>query len=182
MGDNPANSQTQALLKPKSRFSRIKDNLSRSLSRKDKRNSTTVPSPPSVVNVAAPAASTSPQPLGPIHGLWNEAYESLRISDRDLIVKYEARLTPTVQGLVSQSLPVEQREEVLRSVVEKNLLEYKKSTLKLKALGSEIAAKDLAKPVLGIIKWADTYISAALAANPVASIAWAGVSVFLPVS
>ena len=37
-------------------------------------------------------------------------------------------------------------------------------------------------PVVGTIRWANDYISNALSANPYASLAWAGVSLLLPVS
>lgn len=66
----------------------------------------------------------------------------------------------------------------MRTVVDRKLKQYKLEKLTIKG----VAVKDMMKPVVRVLKWADTYVSSAINANPIASIAWAGVTVFFPVS
>lgn len=130
---------------------------------------------------AAAALSNPPlQVLDSIHDLWNEAYEELKETEQKLMTKYKARLRESMQQQVPAMRAERNEEELMKVVVEKKLGEFKDNTWKLKGLGGEVAVKDLAKPVVGVIKWADTWISSAVSANPIASIGWAGVSVFLP--
>ena len=50
-------------------------------------------------------------------------------------------------------------------------------------LGNDsVAIRDMAEPVVGIIEWAQDYVSNALSSSPYGSIAWAGVCLLLPVS
>lgn len=44
-----------------------------------------------------------------------------------------------------------------------------------------IAIRDIAEPIVGIIEWAQDYVSSALESSPYGSIAWAGVCLLLPV-
>jgi hypothetical protein len=75
-----------------------------------------------------------------------------------------------------------ERKAQMTTLLSRKLEEVKENTWKLKFGGHDIPLKDLAQPVVGIIQWADEHISGALSANPYASIAWAGVSLLLPVS
>ncbi|KAG4441669.1 hypothetical protein IFR05_002876 [Cadophora sp. M221] len=122
--------------------------------------------------------------LRPIRELWNEAYDDLRAEDEDLITKYEAKLRESLCGaLASSSNPVGAivgKQELMKSVVDKKLEQYKEDAWKVKGLGEEFLVKDMAKPLVGIVKWADKYVGDALKSNPMASIGWAGVMVFIP--
>jgi hypothetical protein len=60
--------------------------------------------------------------------------------------------------------------------------EVNKNVWKLKFGGKDVPVKDLMQPVAGTIDWANDYTSDALSANPYESLAWAGVSLLLPVS
>lgn len=115
--------------------------------------------------------------MGPIHELWNEAYEELKVREESLVKDYETGLYGSVEGLVASTGRIG-REDLMKSVIDRKLKEYEDGKLMIKGM----AVKDMMKPVVGIVKWADTYVSSAISANPVASIAWAGVTVFLPVS
>jgi hypothetical protein len=76
----------------------------------------------------------------------------------------------------------EERKDQMATLLTRKIEEVKKNTWKLKFGGQDIPLKDLAQPVVGIIQWADDYISGALSSNPYASLAWGGVSLLLPVS
>lgn len=120
------------------------------------------------------------QVLRPIREVWDEAYEDLRAEDEDLITKYEDRLRESVYGGLASTLGKMQKQDLMKTVVDHKLEQYKADTWKVKALGEEFLVKDMAKPLVGITKWADKYVSEALTSNPLASFGWAGVMVFLP--
>ncbi|KAG7294228.1 hypothetical protein NEMBOFW57_004298 [Staphylotrichum longicolle] len=60
--------------------------------------------------------------------------------------------------------------------------EISRETWRLRFGTTEIMVKDLAQPVSGIITRVNGYINSALASNPYASLAWAGVTLLLPLS
>ena len=72
----------------------------------------------------------------------------------------------------------EQVEAILKSKVD----DANRNVWKLEFGSHEVLVKDMVKPVLNIINAANQYITSALSANPYASMAWVGVSLFLPVS
>ena len=128
------------------------------------------------------APTITEQVLKPIREVWNEAYEDLRVEDEDLITKYEAKLREVTYGaLAIATVGRPQKQVLMDAVVNKRLEEYKEGNWKVKALGEEFLIKDMAKPLVSIIKWADKYVGDALKSNPMASIGWAGVMVFIPV-
>ncbi|KUJ09733.1 uncharacterized protein LY89DRAFT_761415 [Mollisia scopiformis] len=75
-----------------------------------------------------------------------------------------------------------ERQEQMATLLERKIKKTKEETWKLNFNGKDIPVSDLAQPVVGIIQWADDYISGALSANPYASTAWAGVSLLLPLA
>ncbi|KAF8858160.1 hypothetical protein BDZ45DRAFT_802669 [Acephala macrosclerotiorum] len=122
-----------------------------------------------------------------ISELWNEAYESLRTKEEKLVKDYEAILSTNIEtafGLTSDILSprarVTRRDQMER-ILKRKLAEMKENEWRLRFNGLDIAFKDLAEPVLGIVSAADQYVTNALSANPYASIAWAGVSLILPI-
>jgi hypothetical protein len=138
--------------------------------------------PYEVVSAETHAPEIPEQVFKPIREVWNEAYEDLKAQDEDLITKYEVRLRHNVYGaLASKALKVE-RAELMKSVVDMKLEQYKEDAWKVKALGEEFLVKNMAKPLVGVLKWADKYVGDALKSNPMASFGWAGVMVFVPVS
>lgn len=151
---NPSTSQTQAL--------------------------TSEPSESGASVISAPSEEANE--LGPIRALWNEAYEELKNKNSDLATRYEAQLRESVHGMIaSTAVGGVGKQELMKSVVDMKLQQYKDDTWKVKALGEEFLVKDMTKPLIGVIKWADKYVGQALKANPMASIGWAGVMVFVPV-
>lgn len=123
-----------------------------------------------------------------IHDLWNIAYENLSESDESLIKDYEARLKNsftttalgTTLGFTLGSRP--DRQNQMHAILQRKMDEINKDTWKLKFGSTEAQIKDLVQPVLGVVNWANEFITSALRANSSASIAWGGVSLLLPVS
>jgi hypothetical protein len=87
-------------------------------------------------------------------------------------------ITPTLMITGSK----EERQQQMAALLARKVEEAKKKTWKLKFGGKEIPVKEVVESVVGIISWADDYISGALSTNPYASVAWGGVSLLLPVS
>jgi hypothetical protein len=70
----------------------------------------------------------------------------------------------------------------MQFVLQRKMNEVNGDAWKLK-FGSwtEIEVKNIVKPVLGVINWANSYITQALSGSSQASIAWSGISLLLPV-
>ncbi|KAK3689356.1 ankyrin repeat-containing domain protein [Podospora appendiculata] len=140
----------------------------------------------------APAVlSDNPSLKYPSHGspehavdgidLWNQAYENLRVEEEGLILDYEDKLSSdlvTRPGLAGG--PEISKRELMETILGYKMDEVNRDTWKLKFGSNEVQVKDLVEPVLGVIDWANEYITGAVEANPYASVAWAGVSLLLP--
>ncbi|KAK3380662.1 ankyrin repeat-containing domain protein [Lasiosphaeria ovina] len=116
-----------------------------------------------------------------IRNLWATAYENLRKENGELIAKYEKNLAGSLPAGLGSALGMkagsrEQMEAILKSKID----EVNRDAWKLEFGSHEFLVRDMAKPVLGIISAANVYITDALSVNPYASIAWAGISLFLP--
>lgn len=85
---------------------------------------------------------------------------------------------------VATMLPVGPfKREQMQFVLQLKIDEVNRDAWMLKfGSSTEIDFKDIVEPVLGIIKRANNYITQALSGCPQASIAWAGISLLLPVS
>lgn len=126
------------------------------------------------------ACGLDQQTLGPIRELWNEAYEELKLKEEKLIEDYEATLVGNVSAAVLGSTVG--KKDRIKAIVTAKMAEVKENTWRLNFGRNEIAVKDLAEPIVGIMKWADKNVGDALSASPPATIAWAGVVLLMPVS
>ncbi|KAL7908184.1 ankyrin repeat-containing domain protein [Trichoderma velutinum] len=99
----------------------------------------------------------------PIKELWSLAYERLKLEDPTLVEDYESKLLGSMPAALILPLGVKEN-----------------NAWKLKFGGAEIQMRDLLPPILGIISHANDYITTSLNANMYPSIAWAGVSLLLP--
>jgi hypothetical protein len=136
----------------------------------------------------------------PISELWNEAWDELQIKEPTLFKEYEehvdkavshspkshsvmAAMTATHSSATAFSgLGKLQRAEVMKALLEERIEELKSEQWKIKFGENEFAVKDMVGPVVGVIDWAKEFIGTAADASPYSSIAWAGVSLLLPVS
>ncbi|CZR60767.1 uncharacterized protein PAC_10663 [Phialocephala subalpina] len=151
-----------------------------------------IPAPKSIAKpVEAPARDAGFQDLCPISELWNQAYEDLKADANGagkLITKYETIIEndlstqlASAAGILSQASLKSLRKENMTRILTKKVAEVNDKKWKLRFNDHEVAVEDLVKPVVDAVGWADKYVSGALAANPYASIAWAGVSLILPI-
>jgi hypothetical protein len=141
--------------------------------------------------------STQISSYTPISELWNEAYEDLRTKEKILVVQYEETLSGRLKTIQAGSLiggltalvPVTvlssskiKRKDQMQTILEAMMEEANQKTWKLR-FGSEyeISARDVMQPLVGAINGANDYITGVLSPNPYASLAWAGVSLLLPV-
>ena len=135
------------------------------------------------------ASKTSTLSLKPIKELWNEAYEELKEKEKSIIKDYEDAMPEDISmalGSISLTLgapevPVRRKKQMV-ALVEKKVAEAKKNAWKLRYGDNEVVLKDLAEPAVKLINDAGEFVDRVVSANPYASIAWAGVSLLLPVS
>jgi hypothetical protein len=165
---------------------------SKSSSAQDATEKADVPLPGTVKTTVTGSRIVSLQPTAaskPIGELWNEAYEELKDKEKSLVKNYEAAMskdTGIILGgislvLVAPGVAV-MRQEQMTTLVEKKVAEAKKNAWKLKYGDNEVLLRDLAEPVVNLINDAEKFVDGAVSANLYASIAWAGVSLLLPVS
>ncbi len=119
----------------------------------------------------------------PIQDLWNLAYTNLRIEDEELIAKYEAQLSGNLSaGLVLTLGSKFCVKDHMHAILQRKMDEVNRDAWKLKFGSSDVQVREVVQPVLGVVNRANNFITAAVSANPYASLAWVGVSVLLPVS
>lgn len=124
--------------------------------------------------------------LRPICELWDEAYNDLRLQNSQLIIKYETILSTTstenhTTGSGDTKDQKINRRLQMEHVLSAKMEEVEQKSQKWKLGEKDIGLKDLAIPIVNVVKWATENIGPALALNPYTSIAWAGVGVLLPV-
>lgn len=119
----------------------------------------------------------------PIKELWNIAYEKLRAEDGELIKEYERKLEGNMVASLGSMLESNtSMRDRMQTILEYKMDEVNADTWKLKFRSSEVEVKDVVQPILGIVSLVNDYITGAVSANPYASLAWAGISLLLPVS
>lgn len=118
-----------------------------------------------------------------ICGLWDVAYRNIREEDEALVLDYERKLCGDLHvGLGSfLGARVLSRREQMEAVLRRKIDHINRETWRLRFGTAEVMVKDLAQPVLGILNRVNGFINGALASNPYASFAWAGVALLLPV-
>jgi hypothetical protein len=136
----------------------------------------------------------------PISELWNEAWDELQIKGPALFKEYEehvdkavsrspkshsimAAMTATHSSATAFSgLGKLQRAQIMKALLEERIEELKSEQWKIKFGENQFAVRGMVGPVVGFIDWAKDFIGTAADASPYSSIAWAGVSLLLPVS
>lgn len=131
-------------------------------------------------------SSPSPAALGlhiptSIKDLWDVAYEKLREDDESLIVEFQKRVQEDMGAAIGSTMFMvpARRRDMMASILDRKMKEIDHKAWKI---SDDVLVKDLARPLLGIVNRANEYITGALSSNPSASLAWAGVSLLLPVS
>lgn len=117
----------------------------------------------------------------PINELWNVAYEKLRAEDGTLIEEYEKKLQGNMVAGLGSMLNANIRDR-MQAIVKYKMDEVNANTWKLKFRSTEVEVRDLVQPVLGAVSLVNEYITDAASVSPYTSVAWAGISLLLPVS
>ncbi|KAJ4857382.1 ankyrin repeats (many copies) domain-containing protein [Trichoderma breve] len=116
----------------------------------------------------------------PIGELWNLSYKKLQQEDSALIEEYEARLRESVTAALGSALAAEENKGRWMNIMLRcKMEEVQKNIWKFSFRSSEIQPTEVVQPILGVVKLANDFIITALASNPYASLAWAGVSALL---
>ncbi|KAH0490059.1 hypothetical protein TgHK011_001544 [Trichoderma gracile] len=117
----------------------------------------------------------------PIRDLWNLAYENLGKEDGRLIHDYEAKIRKNFNAGVGCTIGSDfSKRDWMEKVLQEKMKEVNDNAWRIRFGSSETQFKDMANNVLGVVNWANEYITDALRLNPCASMAWAGVSLLLP--
>lgn len=125
-------------------------------------------------------SSTSKLDKISIRELWSAAYEKLRHENAELITDYEAELHKN-NAVGLDLAPASNIRERMKAVLKNKMNEVNRDAWKLKFMSSELQIKHLVQPILGVVSLASGYIADGTSLSPCASLAWAGISVLLPV-
>jgi hypothetical protein len=117
----------------------------------------------------------------PINELWNVAYEKLRVEDGTLIEEYEKKLQGNMVAGLGSMLNANMRDR-MQAILKYQMDEVNANTWKLKFRSSEVEVRDIVQPILGAVSLVNEYITDTTSVSPYASLAWAGISLLLPVS
>ena len=126
-------------------------------------------------------------------GLWSRAYQELKARDEKLIIKYEAclahydkkRLASTTQKPNELEANIKASSEESHNVQMRALLQAKieddeAAVWALHIGGSDLVVRHLVDKAVKIIVFAKDFVSAAIASEPHAALAWTGVCILLP--
>ena len=120
--------------------------------------------------------------------LWSQAYEALESREKDLLLRYEKALAEEIRGtscaaikkptiefsgttsLQTSGSQAATNEEVI-DLIKDNLEKAKQQSKTMEVIDN--AAK--------VISFGQAFVTSALSSEPHAALAWAGVSIFLPV-
>ena len=136
------------------------------------------------VPVPLPGKSCNVPPTGqPIRELWHVAYEELRNAEKELVQKFEEKVSASLPtGLASTAGFNNQKREQMNTIVRRKIEEVDREAWRIKFGSSDVLVKDLLASCVGIVTFLKKSLEPVLNANPYSSIAWMGVSLLLPVS
>ncbi|KAF4333399.1 ankyrin repeat [Fusarium beomiforme] len=123
----------------------------------------------------------APQESGnSIRQLWAVAYKSLRDEEDSPMETFEDQIRRNLPNIADTISSHANTKDWMGAIVQKQMDEVKRATLKLRFGNFEVEAQDVVKSVLAVVDWSKDYVTKALSANPTASIAWGGVTLLLP--
>jgi hypothetical protein len=115
-----------------------------------------------------------------IKELWNIAYENLRAEDGALIEEYEKKLQGNMIAGLGIMLSANIRDR-MQTILEHKMEDVNANIWILKFRSSEVEVRDIVQPILGVVSLVNEYVTDAISISSYASLAWAGVSLLLPV-
>ncbi|KAF3797085.1 hypothetical protein GCG54_00009054 [Colletotrichum gloeosporioides] len=118
---------------------------------------------------------------GNIRELWDLVCGALRDEDEQLIVDFEKKIEGDLSAGLSKTAGFRTtKRDWMDSILTRKMEQVNRDSWKLKFGSSKILVKDVVKPILGVVSWANDFISKAVRANPSASLAGGGVSLLPP--
>ena len=113
--------------------------------------------------------------------LWEHAYSNLKKRDPKLVSSFENYLASNHTNY-STSTNSSLGPEIIQSIAESKLTDHEANRLVVRFGNESIKVREKWDSIVKFIFWAKDSISAAASAQPYAALAWAGVSMLLPVS
>lgn len=123
----------------------------------------------------------SEMPPPSVRELWDVAYGRLQDEDTALVSSFEEGLRSDANPGLTPSGSKVSRREMMEGILKVKMEKINEEVWKLRFGTTEVQVKDMVEPVLGVVNRMNQYINDALSSNPYASLAWAGVSLLLPV-
>ncbi|EPE03575.1 ankyrin repeat protein [Ophiostoma piceae UAMH 11346] len=142
--------------------------------------------PGSAASQAPASQALTPQP----QSLWDRAYDVLKANNKNLVEDYETLLAEygksvfneeqaaSAHGTHNHTTPP--RRQLLDAVITQGLQHLEEQRTKYTIAGREFVPKDQIAKAAELVLWANSWISEAVKCSPEASIAWAGISIVLP--
>ncbi|KAL7930526.1 ankyrin repeat-containing domain protein [Trichoderma chlorosporum] len=116
----------------------------------------------------------------PIGELWNLAYKKLQQEESALVEEYETRLRGNVTAALGTALAADENKgRWMGTMLRCKMEEVQKNIWKISFRSTEIQPAEVVQSILGVVKLTNDFVASALASNPYASLAWAGVGALL---
>ncbi|KAF5548627.1 ankyrin repeat [Fusarium mexicanum] len=145
------------------------------------------PTVPALEDASAPQQAPDEELLAPteshnsIRQSWAVAYKSLRDEEDSPVQAFEDQIHCNMPDIADRMSSDASTKDWMSNVVQIQMDQVKRDTLKLRFGNFEMEAQEVVKSVLAVVNWSKDYVSKALSSNPTASIAWGGVTLLLPV-
>lgn len=137
----------------------------------------------SAVPEIMPVTTTDPE-RAPRHSLWERAYEELQEENSPLIDEYEGllskHLTQEAGAGAEPSVASGNSQQRMKQITEQGLKHLSEARLKYTIAGKEHVVIDQVSKATKVVLAFKEFIADAIKASPEASMAWAGVSIILP--
>ena len=108
--------------------------------------------------------------------LWKSAYARLEEDEADMLDQFYRAIIPAAAIQTPPTLT-----EVADSIA-RRLEEQDSERLRFKLFGRSVNVREQSERIIKFVVWAKDVVGAALKAEPHAAVAWAGISLLLPVS
>ena len=113
--------------------------------------------------------------------LWEHAYNTLKKRDPKVVSRFEDHLASSHPNFTTSTSSF-LSPEVIQIIVDSNLADHEVNRMIIRCGNESIKVREKWDKIVHFLFWAKNSISAAVGAQPYAALAWASVSILLPVS
>lgn len=151
-------------------------------------NATTVsglPEPPQPGTTVPDSSSfdTTPTSLSDSNDLWAFAYVILQKRDPELVEGYQTHLSLAQRNSSVDAVDTDlSNPRSVESLMTRLLEDREQKQWKVSLLGKDVKIREQTEKLVKFLLWADPVVKNAVSTQPYAALAWAGVSLLLPVS